>query len=148
MTQPSSAGSPTSARISAGTSAGTSSSDTGTAGRPSRNRSTSTKVTHLGGVRTVKWYSVSAQELTSLVALQGLATFFAALGPFMAGAWLSTKQALEMAPADALSPAIRGAWETFCTISGWSAVTSGGLFVLFCAINGLHVWSIYRGTKH
>ena len=152
----SSASSPSAPKIGAGVTAGAirasgkgESAGVGAQTTPrSPRRSTSTKVRNQGGVRTVKWYSVSQQELVSLAALQGMAALFAAVGTFFVGVWLSTKQGLEMAAPGDISAATKASWETVEVLCGIGAIGCGCLFVVFLGLNGLHVMKIHRDTHH
>ncbi len=106
------------------------------------------KVRNQGGVRTVRWYSVNGPELKSLATLQGVGGIMVALGTFLAGVWLSTKQGLEMSGKDDITAEMRASWETAQSLAGWAAIGAFAIAAILLAVNGWSIWTIYREHEH
>lgn len=109
-------------------------------------RSTGTKIRSRGGVRTMKTYILTEDELTSLGQLRFAATAAFAVGSAALGFWLSVTQGLAFS--ENLAPITKATWETWKTAAliGAGASYLGG--VVFVAMGFTRLKKIKSEMQH
>lgn len=116
------------------------------AGGSKSRRSTATKVTTRGGVRTMKMYSLTEGELGELSALRWGSTVAFSFATACVGFWVSVTQAIDFS--DQLSPVVRATWETWKNASLIAAGVSALVGIILVIKGHTRLNTIKKEMEH
>lgn len=100
------------------------------------------------GIRPMKEYPLTKDELWTLGLLQGGSSLFLALAGACFGFYLSTAQTLALEKGSTGKEAVINYWSGIGDAAWWAAGVCGLLALVLFGLSGFKVTSIIRSTRH
>lgn len=109
-------------------------------------RPTGTGLQRIPGIRTMKEYPLTMDDMLTLGLVQGGSALFLAAAGACIGFWLSIQQTVDFADKDKAEKIAY--WTGLGDAAFWLSIICLLIGLLLFCINGFKVWTIWRDTKH